>query len=118
MSKGVCWRRGYRVLGVVLLWLVVPAEATSGGASALEGAALATTAAGIGAAVNYWAAMEDETAGDIKVLSKGKGIIRLMSTNLRRVKSTNTKANYKSALTNPVFLKVFRSISGISNGKP
>ena len=28
----------------------------------------------------------DETAGDIKVLSKGKGIMRLMSTNLRRVK--------------------------------
>ena len=51
VSKGVCWRRGYRVLGVVLLWLVVPAEATSGGASALEGAALAATAAGIGAAV-------------------------------------------------------------------
>jgi hypothetical protein len=32
--------------------------------------------------------------------------------------ATNTKANYKSALTNPLFLKVFRSISGISNGKP
>ena len=32
--------------------------------------------------------------------------------------ATNTKANYKSALPNPVFLKVFRSISGISNGKP
>jgi hypothetical protein len=30
--------------------------------------------------------MEDETAGDIKVLSKGKGVMRLMSTNLRRVK--------------------------------
>ena len=86
MSKGVCWRRGYRVLGVVLMWLVVPAEAASGGVSALAGAALAATAAGVGAAVNYWAAMEDETAGDIKVLSKGKGIMRLMSTNLRRVK--------------------------------
>ena len=86
VSKGVCWRRGYRVLGVVLLWLVVPAKAASGGASALAGAALAATAAGVGAAVNYWAAMEDETAGDIKVLSKGKGIMRLMSTNLRRVK--------------------------------
>ena len=31
---------------------------------------------------------------------------------------TNTKANYKSALPNPVFLKVSRSISGISNGNP
>jgi hypothetical protein len=30
--------------------------------------------------------MEDETAGDIKVLSKGKGTLRLMSTSLRRVK--------------------------------
>ena len=65
---------------------MVPAEAASGGVSALAGAALAATAAGVGAAVNYWAAMEDETAGDIKVLSKGKGIMRLMSTNLRRVK--------------------------------
>ena len=32
--------------------------------------------------------------------------------------TTITKANYKSALTNPVFQKVFRSISGISNGNP
>ena len=31
---------------------------------------------------------------------------------------TNTKANYKSVPPNPLFLKVFRSISGISNGKP
>ena len=69
-----------------MLWLVVPAEAGSGGAPALAGAALTATAAGVGAAVNYWAAMEDETAGDIKVLSKGKRLMRLMSTNLRRVK--------------------------------
>jgi hypothetical protein len=38
-----------------------------------DGAALAATAVGVGAAANYWAAMEDETAGDIKVLAKGKG---------------------------------------------
>ena len=44
------------------------------------------------------------------------------STGCREAKSalafTNTKDNYKSALTNPVFLKKFRSIAGISNGKP
>ena len=64
---------------------MVPAEATSGGATTPAGAVTAT-AAGVGAAVNYWAAMKDEAAGNIKVLSKGKGIMRLMSTNLRRVK--------------------------------
>ena len=81
------------MLGVVLLWLVVPSEAASGGATALAGAAMAATAAGVGAAVNYWAAMEDETAGDVKVLSKGKGIMRLMSTNLRRVKREQGDGN-------------------------
>ena len=70
VSMGVCWCRGYSVLGVVVLWLVVPTEAASGGATALAGAAVAATAAGVGAAVNYWAAMENETAGNIKVLSK------------------------------------------------
>ena len=56
----------------MLLWLVVPAEATTGGATALGGAAVAAAAAGVGAAVNYWATMEDETTGDLKVLTKGK----------------------------------------------
>jgi hypothetical protein len=54
---------------------------------------MAATAAGVGAAMNYWAAMEDETAGDIRVLSKGKGIMRLMSTNLRRVKREQGDGN-------------------------
>ena len=36
--------------------------------------------------MNYWTAMEDEAAGDIKVLSRGNGIMRPRSTNLRRVK--------------------------------
>ena len=72
--------------GAVLLWLVVPTEAASGGATTLAGAAVAATAAGVGAAANYWAATEDETAWSINVLSKGKGIMRLVSSNLRRVK--------------------------------
>ena len=85
MSRGVCWCRGHRVLAILLLWLVVPAEAASGGATALAEAAVAATAAGV-VAVNHWATMEDETTGDIKVLSKGRGIVRLTSTNLMRVK--------------------------------
>ena len=47
----------------------------------------------MGAAVNYWAAMEDETAGNIKALSKGKGIMRPMSTNLRRMKREQGDGN-------------------------
>ena len=77
----------------MLIWLVVPAEASPGGATALAGAAAAATAAGVGAAVNYWAAMEDETTGDFKVLTKGRGILRLMSTNLRRVKREQGDGN-------------------------
>ena len=65
---------------------MAPAEATTGGASVLGGAAAAAAAAGLGAAVNYWATMEEETTGDLRMLTKGKGVIRIMSTNLRRVK--------------------------------
>ena len=73
--------------------MVVPVEAASGGATALAGVAMAATAVGMGAAVNCWAAMEDETAGDIEVLSKGMGAMRLMSTNLRRVKREQEDGN-------------------------
>ena len=41
-------------------------------------------------ALNYWALVEDDTAGDLKVLGKGVGVIRIMSTNLRRVKRDET----------------------------
>ena len=41
----------------MLLWLVVPAEATARGSTVLGGAAVVAAAAGMGAAVNYWAAM-------------------------------------------------------------
>ena len=70
------------MIGVMLLWLVVPAEATTGEATTLGGAAVAAAAAGVGAlaAVNYWAAMQDETTGDLKVLTKEKGVMRLVST--------------------------------------
>ena len=83
-----CWRRGQKVLVVLLIWLVAPTEATTGGATTLGGAAVAAAPAGLalGAAVNYWAAMEEETTGDLRVLTKGKGVARMMSTNLRRVK--------------------------------
>ena len=40
--------------------------------------------------LNYWAGMEEGTAGDLEVLSKGCGVIRIMSTNLRRVKRDET----------------------------
>ena len=93
VSRGACWRRGHKVLVVMLLWMVVPIEAATGGATILVGTAVAAAAAGVGAAVNYWAAMEDETTGDLKVLSKGRGILRLMSTNLRRVKREQGDGN-------------------------
>ena len=93
VSRGACWCRGHTALGVMLLWLVVPAEASPGGATALEGAAAAATAARVGAAVNYWAAMEDETTGDSNVLANGRGILRLMSINLRRAKREQGDGN-------------------------
>ena len=77
----------------MLLWPVVPTEASPGGATTLAGAALAATAAGVGAAVNYWAAMENETTGDLRALSKGRGNLRLMSTNLKRVKREQGDGN-------------------------
>ena len=40
--------------------------------------------------LNFWAGLEDDTAGELQVLSKGPGIIRIMTTNLRRVKRDQT----------------------------
>ena len=98
VSGDACWRRGQKVLVVMLIWLVAPAEATTGGATVLGGAAVVAAAAGVGAAVNYWAPMEDETVGDLSVLTKGKGIMRIMtlSTNLRRVKREQGGSNEMS----------------------
>ena len=71
--------------------MVVPAEA-AGTAQAAGGvaAAVAAAAAGASTVLNYWAVMGDDTAGDLEVLSKGWGVIRIMSTNLRRVKRDET----------------------------
>ena len=79
------------MLLVLLVWLVVPAE-VAGAAQAAGGvaAAVAAAAAGASTVLDYWAVMEDDTAGDLKVLSKGWGVIRIMSTNLRRVKRDET----------------------------
>ena len=54
--------------------------------------AIAATAAAVRASevLNYWVGLEDDTAGDLKVLSKGPGIIRIVSANLRRVKRDQT----------------------------
>ena len=76
---------------MLLMWLVVPAEAA--GAAQAAGGAVAAVAAATAAAstiLNYWAGMEEGTAGDLEVLSKGWGVIRIMSTNLRRVKRDET----------------------------
>ena len=35
---------------------------------------------------NYWEGVEEETVGDLKVLEKERGTLRIMATNLRRVK--------------------------------
>ena len=67
VTRGACWYRGYKALGIMLLWLVVRAEVSPDGATTLAGAAVDATAAGVGEAVNYWAAMEDETTGDLRV---------------------------------------------------
>ena len=76
---------------VLLVWLVVPAEA-AGAAQAAGGAVAAAAAATVAAStvLNYWAVMEGDTAGDLEVLNKGCGVIRIMSTNLRRVKRDGT----------------------------
>ena len=76
---------------VLLVWLVVPAEAA--GVAQAAGGAVAAAAAATAAAstiLNYWAAMEGDTAGDLEVLNKGCGVIRIMSSNLRRVKRDET----------------------------
>jgi hypothetical protein len=85
------WRWWQRVLLVMLVWLVVPAEAA--GAAQAAGGAVAAAAAATAAAntvLNYWAVTEGDTAGDLEVLNKGCGVIRIMSTNLRRVKRDET----------------------------
>ena len=76
---------------MLLMWLVVPAEA-AGVAQAAGGvvAAAAAATAAASAILNYWAAMEGDTAGDLEVLNKGCGVIRIMSSNLRRVKRDET----------------------------
>ena len=58
----------------------------------LEGAVAAAAAATAAAStiLNYWAVLEGDTAGDLEVLNKGCGVIRIMSTNLRRVKRDET----------------------------
>ena len=76
---------------VLLAWLVVPAEAA--GAAQAAGGAVAAAAAATAAAstiLNYWAVVEGDTAGDLEVLNKGGGVIRIMTTNLRRVKRDGT----------------------------
>ena len=90
-SRASGWRWWRKVLLVLLVWMVVPVEATAA-ARAAGGAvaAVATAAAAANMALNYWALVEDDTAGDLKVLGKGEGAIRIMSTNLRRVKRDET----------------------------
>ena len=73
------------------MWLVVPAEA-AGAAQAAEGVAAAAAAAAVGAngVLNFLAGLEDDTAGDLQILIKGSGGIRIMSTNPRRMKRDQT----------------------------
>ena len=51
---------------------------------------MAAAAAAASTVLNYWALAEDDTAGDLEVLSKEEGVLRIMSTNLRRVKRDDT----------------------------
>ena len=43
---------------------------------------------------------EDDTAGDLEVLSKGEGVLRIMSTNLRRVKRDDTGLDMSKVVWN------------------
>jgi hypothetical protein len=65
---------------------VVPVE-TAGAAQAAGGVAAAAAAAAAAAStlLNYWAGMEDDTTGDLEVMSMGWGVISILSANLRRV---------------------------------
>ena len=85
------WSRWHRVLLVLMVWLVLPAEA-AGAAQTAGGVAAATAsaAAAAGTILNYWAGMEGDTTGDLEVMNKGSGVVRIMSTNLRRVKRDGT----------------------------
>ena len=77
---------------ILLGWVVVPVEAARV-AGAVEGAAaVAAVTAGATAtgALNFWAGREDDTVGDLDVVGKGEGVMRIMSTNLRRVKRDET----------------------------
>ena len=82
-----CWKWWQRMMLVLLVWLVVPIEA-AGAAQAAGGmaATVAAAAAGASTVLNYWAGMGDDTVGDLDVLGMGEGVVRIMSTNLRRVK--------------------------------
>ena len=97
ISGNFCERMGTKLSTMVkdvvvsndgtITWLAVPVEA-AGVAQAAGGmaTAVAAAAAGVSTVLNYWAGLEDDTAGDLEVLGKGEGDIRTMSTNLRRVK--------------------------------
>ena len=83
-NKVSCCKRWKRVL---LVWLVVPVEA-AGAAQVDGGTAAAATA--VSTVLNYLAGLEGDTADDLEVLGKGEGVIRIMSTNLRRVERDKT----------------------------
>ena len=71
---------------MLLVWLVVPVEAAGAARAAGGMAATLAAAAGASTVLGYWAGVEANTAGGLGVLSKGGGVARIMSTNLRRVK--------------------------------
>ena len=79
-------RNRSRLLLLVLLLLVTPVEAVDDGAAVAGAAAAGLLAAGVKEAVNFWEGVEEDTAGDLRVLEKQRGTLRIMATNLRRVK--------------------------------
>ena len=71
---------GTKDTAATLVWVVVPVEATAGGARAMGAAAeTATTAASV--VINYWAATKEQTTRDLDVLSKSKGLMGIMTVN-------------------------------------
>ena len=104
-NRTSCWSWWQRVLLVLPVCLVVPAEA-AGAAQAVGGVATTVAAAVVGAieVLNYWAGMEDDTAGDLTALCKGVGVIRIMSTDLRRVERDQTGQDMTLSISKPSFI--------------
>ena len=85
MARRTTHSRGAaRVVMLLLLCLIAPvhAEGTAAGATATAVAAAAAFLSATVGPTNYWAGKE-KVVGDLDLMKKGAGIIRVMGSNLR-----------------------------------